>query len=452
MTDTNANTGSTTQSFREASDFVSGQTGSIISATGDIIDLDTGGRLGGRVLGPAGLAVDIGVRSLDEDGLTLRDTVAAGGGFLGGILTGAGIGALGGGPVTAILGGFVGGFAVAFGIDNFPTVDDRGRPVSTWSRTADGGIERQTHQIIGSTWMNGERVDIMHTTTIVRDATGRIVERHQVSIPVVDGLATLDQIRDAYRAGGDSRGLVQECFTASTPIAISLTQTRPISDIRVGDTVLAFDPTADLGRGALVPRKVVRLYRNTTEEWVKLTWSEGGQRKELIATPGHHFLDRFGNFPTIEEMLKNGKATVMKNWLKGLLGVGAVCVLAACSTLEENVLVSSTGNCQSSAIESAIHGNWRRQTLSMLELSRGPGNDRTYAELIEARQMQALVTDYSNSLERDRASCRSEASIQFVPQDDRFASSVRRIGFSVDADGRACVRSIDASNNQYCEQ
>ena len=83
------------------------------------------------------------------------------------------------------------------------------------------------------------------------------------------------------------------CFPAHIPIAISLSETRPISDIRVGDTVLAFDPAADLGRGALVPRKVVRLYRNTTEEWVKLTWSEGGEAKELIATPGDHFLERF---------------------------------------------------------------------------------------------------------------------------------------------------------------
>jgi hypothetical protein len=101
------------------------------------------------------------------------------------------------------------------------------------------------------------------------------------------------------------------CFPADTPIAISPTQTRPIVDIRVGDTVLAFDPVADLGRGALVPRRVVRLYRNTTQEWVKLTWSEGGEAKELIATPGHHFLDQFGNFPTIEAMLENNRTTVV---------------------------------------------------------------------------------------------------------------------------------------------
>lgn len=89
---------------------------------------------------------------------------------------------------------------------------------------------------------------------------------------------------------GEKYGLVDPlCFPASTPTAVSLTATRPICDIRVGDTVLAFDPAADLGLGALVQRKVVWLYRHTTDEWVKLTWVEGGETKELVATPGHLF-------------------------------------------------------------------------------------------------------------------------------------------------------------------
>ncbi|HGG59712.1 MAG TPA: hypothetical protein ENK26_07330, partial [Gammaproteobacteria bacterium] len=67
-----------------------------------------------------------------------------------------------------------------------------------------------------------------------------------------------------------------KCFPASTPIAISATETRPIRDIRVGDTVLAFDPTADLGRGALVPRRVVRIHRNATREWVRPGRAESG--------------------------------------------------------------------------------------------------------------------------------------------------------------------------------
>ena len=41
-------------------------------------------------------------------------------------------------------------------------------------------------------------------------------------------------------------------LSAQTPIAISPTQTKPIADIRVGDVVMSYAPTA-LGRGALVP-------------------------------------------------------------------------------------------------------------------------------------------------------------------------------------------------------
>lgn len=37
----------------------------------------------------------------------------------------------------------------------------------------------------------------------------------------------------------------------------------------------------------------------------------GELRLKTVATPGHHFLDRFGNFPTIQEMLQNGRATVV---------------------------------------------------------------------------------------------------------------------------------------------
>jgi hypothetical protein len=70
-----------------------------------------------------------------------------------------------------------------------------------------------------------------------------------------------------------------KCFPAAIAIATAPTQTKPISDIRVGDTVLAFNPSADLGRGALVPRKVVRLYRNTTGEWVKLAWVEDAKSR-----------------------------------------------------------------------------------------------------------------------------------------------------------------------------
>lgn len=55
-------------------------------------------------------------------------------------------------------------------------------------------------------------------------------------------------------AAAIARALRPRCFPATTPIQTSLTSTTPISSLRIGDTVLAFDPTADLGRGALIPR------------------------------------------------------------------------------------------------------------------------------------------------------------------------------------------------------
>ncbi|WP_208352882.1 calcium-binding protein [Pseudaestuariivita rosea] len=101
------------------------------------------------------------------------------------------------------------------------------------------------------------------------------------------------------------------CFPAYTPILTNEGEVSQISSLKPGDTVLAFDPAVDLGRSGLVPRKIVRLYHNVTTEWLKLSWTENGEQKELISTPGHHFLDQFGDFPTVENMLRDGHATVV---------------------------------------------------------------------------------------------------------------------------------------------
>ncbi len=84
-----------------------------------------------------------------------------------------------------------------------------------------------------------------------------------------------------------------------------------ISDIQVGETVLAYNKFGDL-----LLRRVKRLFRNITNEWLRLVWFERSEvgapvEKELIPTPGHQFLDRFGNFTAIEEMIEDGEATVI---------------------------------------------------------------------------------------------------------------------------------------------
>jgi hypothetical protein len=108
-------------------------------------------------------------------------------------------------------------------------------------------------------------------------------------------------ILQGFRKGW--RGMTALASTETSCPVCSDTSAR----VGVVDRARVLGPAADRDRRAFVPRKVVRLYRNTTEEWLKLTSAEGGEAKELIATPGHHFLDRCGNFPKIEEMLESGR-------------------------------------------------------------------------------------------------------------------------------------------------
>ena len=102
-----------------------------------------------------------------------------------------------------------------------------------------------------------------------------------------------------------------KCFPAHTQIQTSRTTSTAISALRLGDIVLSYDSSADKGRGALVPRRVTRLYCNTTTEWIRLRWQEHGAEREIVATPGHHFLNEFGQFPTIAEMTRNGSTMVV---------------------------------------------------------------------------------------------------------------------------------------------
>ncbi|MQB11572.1 hypothetical protein DXT96_17155 [Agrobacterium sp. ICMP 6402] len=102
-----------------------------------------------------------------------------------------------------------------------------------------------------------------------------------------------------------------QCFPADVLITSGSGKSVFISDLRIGDVVLAFDPSTALGRGAFVPRRVTHLFRNVTTSWLKLTWQEAGEPHELICTPGHHFLDQFGNFPPIEELIAAGRATLV---------------------------------------------------------------------------------------------------------------------------------------------
>lgn len=77
---------------------------------------------------------------------------------------------------------------------------------------------------------------------------------------------------------------------------------KPIEDVQVGDSVMAFDPAADNGLGETVPKRVSRLYRNATDTIIDL--------RGLKVTPGHHVLSDNGEWMTIAEVLRLDRCIV----------------------------------------------------------------------------------------------------------------------------------------------
>ena len=95
---------------------------------------------------------------------------------------------------------------------------------------------------------------------------------------------------------GDRHGYeFGHCFPAGTLISTP-SGAVPIETIRPNDIILSFDESVVRGRGTLVPKRVVRLFHNETEEWLRLTWREDGEDHELTVTPGHRFVDAAGRF------------------------------------------------------------------------------------------------------------------------------------------------------------
>jgi len=95
-------------------------------------------------------------------------------------------------------------------------------------------------------------------------------------------------------------GFQVQCFAAGTPILLADGSQEAIENITAGQSVMAFNAL-----GQLVPRRVVRLFRNVTAQWIELSF-EGNIRKPLVVTPGHSFLAKEGSFEEIGELLKKG--------------------------------------------------------------------------------------------------------------------------------------------------
>ncbi|WP_162236029.1 hypothetical protein [Devosia sp. Leaf64] len=88
-----------------------------------------------------------------------------------------------------------------------------------------------------------------------------------------------------------------QCFPSGTKILLADGSNKNIEDIVVGDWVSSFDQSAMNGSDVLVAGLVSNTFSDITEEFIVL--SNG-----IVVTPGHHFLDKFGNFRTIKSILE----------------------------------------------------------------------------------------------------------------------------------------------------
>lgn len=123
---------------------------------------------------------------------------------------------------------------------------------------------------------------------------------------VVEGVPPGVALQNLFQAAVGGIFELPHCFPAGTPITLLSGQTRDIVSLRPGDEVASFDGSEELGRGSFATKRVTRVFENITDSWVKL--SNG-----LTVTPGHHFLDPFGTFRPIADILATDGQIVLED-------------------------------------------------------------------------------------------------------------------------------------------
>jgi outer membrane lipoprotein SlyB len=209
-----------------------------------------------------------------DGSFTVRDGLELGGGILGGLA-----GTFVGGPFGGVgaVGGGIGGEAL--GGELYDTGGVVGRD---WSHTVAVQVHgqgadqlSQRFSTIGSKWENGQRVDIIHVTE-----NGPAGPKQWV-YTVPQGQTEIDRLNAEASAIGPAAGTTgggDQCFLGDTPIqmwpldpsikpradgsydeafVLSKVWEKPISEIKVGDIVVAYDD-----KGRLGPKRVLHIVEN----------------------------------------------------------------------------------------------------------------------------------------------------------------------------------------------
>ncbi len=220
-----------------------------------------------------------------------------------------------------------------------------------------------------------------------------------------------------------------KCFPGFTLVATADGSSKPISDLRVGDVVLAFSSSDELGRGELLPRRITRLYRSITNEWIRLAWQQDGSEHELITTPGHHFLDNHGEFPAINEMLEGGRAKLVlsSGEVIDVFAERIVYTSENAHLFEEAIDASLSAG--ASSLPAACSSGWRTYNIEVEEL---------HTFIAGGMRVHNLSEAWAHELDAGLAAFDHAARIAKVPLD--YAASLGRAAMGVeDFGGRTAV-------------
>ncbi len=124
--------------------------------------------------------------------------------------------------------------------------------------------------------------------------------------PIVLAAVTLDVLKLTLM----EKLFAPRCFIAGTQILMADGSQKPIEEVDVDDMVMSFDPDAEDGLGASVPRRVTRTFTNVTRVLIDL-WG-------LHVTPGHEFLADGGEFMKIADILRKDRCFVRQVDGKGV--------------------------------------------------------------------------------------------------------------------------------------
>lgn len=105
---------------------------------------------------------------------------------------------------------------------------------------------------------------------------------------------------NAHRIKDALTGSLVQCFSGDTLIVAANGVEKPISEVKVGDDVLAFNVNTDCAKGALVVGRVTRVLRGFTTEWIELFGVDGATTR---VTPNHPYLRPDGSFAAIQNIL-----------------------------------------------------------------------------------------------------------------------------------------------------